>query len=144
MFNKEEYIKEVTNYSERAERAQGDEELLETILNEMGKYQCKQMTMFYEEYREKADSKAKRDICDMLDFLIRFSTVGIVTHSYMTKAEAQAVLDEALSKSSMIAPMLTDNCEIYQDEDGWVLDLQFYLDFVPYAIGFEYYGCFNG
>ena len=99
--------------------------------------------MFYEEYREKADSKAKRDICDMLDFLIKFSTVGSVTHSYMTKAEAQAVLDEALSKDSMIAPMLTDNCEIYQDEDGWVLDLQFYLDFVPYAIGFEYYS-FNG
>ena len=112
-------------------------ELAKKDLDETYEYQSKEMNKFLEEYRKEADSEAKKDICEILRDLIGFSESGSVLRWYDSKAEAQAVYDEIFSEYSPVAPMLSEDCELYKDGEEWVVSLMFYGDYVPGWDGFK-------
>lgn len=112
-------------------------ELSKKDLDETYEYQSREMNKFLEEYRKEADSKAKKDICKILRDLIGFSENGSVFRWYDSKAEAQAVYDEILSKYCPVSPMLSDDCDLYKDGEEWVISLMFYGDYVPDWDGFK-------
>lgn len=112
-------------------------ELAEKDLDETYEYQSREMNKFLEEYRKEADSKAKKDICEIIESIIAWSESGSVVRWYDSKAEAQAVYDEILSEYSPVAPMLTEDYDLYKDGEKWVVSLMFYGDYVPGWEGFE-------
>lgn len=112
-------------------------ELVEKDLDEAYEYQSREMNKFLEEYRKEADSKAKKDICEIIESVIAWSENGSVNLWFETKGEAQAVYDEILSEYSPVAPMLSEDCDLYKEGEGWVVSLMFYGDYVPGWDGFE-------
>lgn len=112
-------------------------ELVEKDLDEAYEYQSREMNKFLEEYRKEADSKAKKDICEIIESVIAWSENGSVNLWFETKGEAQAVYDEILSEHSPVAPMLSEDCDLYKDGEEWVVSLMFYGDYVPGWDGFE-------
>lgn len=106
-------------------------------LDETYKYQITEMSKFLEKYKDEIDSKAKEDIYKILNDMVYFSTNGNVNWYYDSKAEAQAVYDEILSEYSPVAPMLSEDCDLYKDGEEWVVSLMFYGDYVPGWDGFE-------
>lgn len=112
-------------------------ELVEKDLDEAYEYQSREMNKFLEEYRKEADSKAKKDICEIIESVIAWSENGSVNLWFETKGEAQAVYDEILSEYSPVAPMLSEDCDLYKDGEEWVVSLMFYGDYVPGWDGFE-------
>ena len=98
------------------------------ILTEISEYQYTEMTKYLEEYKAKADTRAKEVICEMLEYAISKSVSGSSIVSNLTKDEAEAVDDILWDE---VGDLLAE-ADIYEKKDGtWCLDCILCGNYVP-------------
>ena len=118
----EEYDKKMEWYSENI--TPDNEELLE----EMFQFQTKYMTEVLMKLRNKADTKAKEVVCNILEYAINNSTSGNAIEFVETEELANEV-DEIIDE--MIGDYMLDAPQIYEENGEWAIDCMFGGNFVP-------------
>lgn len=131
IFNLEAYNAKMKEFSEKLNKriANADYKTdYKDILTEISEYQYTEMTKYLEEYKAKADTRAKEVICEMLEYAISKSVSGSSIVSNLTKDEAEAVDDILWDE---VGDLLAE-ADIYQKKDGtWCLDCIICGNYVP-------------
>lgn len=130
-FSLEAYNAKMNEFSEKLNKriANADYKTdYEDILTDISKYQYTEMTKYLEEYKAKADTRAKEVICEMLEYAISKSVSGSSIVSNLTKDEAEAVDDILWDE---VGDLLAE-ADIYETKDGtWSLDCILCGNYVP-------------
>lgn len=121
-----EYIEKMDKYSEYYKDSQTEE-----LYDEIGKFQQAFMNEVLNNYN--ADTQAKEYIRELLDYAINRSVSGNAIVSVPTKELADEI-DNIIYDE--IGDYLLDDVQIYQECDGWAVDVMFGGYFVPFWDGF--------
>jgi glutamyl-tRNA reductase len=127
-FDITEYDKKMREYRERLDANYTDE-----LYEEVSQFQEKEMTKMLEEYRKTIDEPAKEVIANLVQYAINISESGNAIESVETEEEANRI-DEILWDE--IGDLLLD-CEIYEEDGEWNIDVMFGGYYVPYWDGWR-------
>jgi hypothetical protein len=127
-FDITEYDKKMREYRERLDANYTDE-----LYEEVSQFQEKEMTKMLEEYRKTIDEPAKEVIANLVQYAINISVSGNAIESVETEEEANRI-DEILWDE--IGDLLLD-CEIYEEDGEWNIDVMFGGYYVPYWDGWR-------
>lgn len=127
-FDVTEYDKKMRDYRERLDANYTDE-----LYEEVSQFQEKEMTKMLEEYRKTIDEPAKEVIANLVQYATNISESGNAIESVETEEEANRI-DEILWDE--IGDLLLD-CEIYEEDGEWNIDVMFGGYYVPYWDGWR-------
>ena len=125
----DEYNNKISEYGEELRNLYGDK--WDKFYEEVSKFQQVYMENVLDEYQKKIDCKAKEHIFDLMCYAVRMSETGnsIV---YVETKEIADEIDNIIWKE--IGDYLLD-CEIYEEDNRWVIDCMFCGSYVPYWDG---------
>ena len=129
MMTIEEYDKQMEIYAEQLKETDEDDPLYE----EVSEFQRKYMNQVLNELEKKInESEAMQAVYDLLEYAITQSQSGSSVIHGLSKETAYE-FDEIYDQ--YIGEYILDAVEIYEEEDGWVLDAMFAGNYVPYWNG---------
>lgn len=127
-FNTDLYNSELKKYQSKMRNASSEDEFDE-IFTEYNDYKRRVMERYCDEYTANAKSGLEYTISDLLRYAVYESVSGNSTTEVLTKEAAYNVKEKICEE--LIPDMILD-CEVYENENGWVIDVMFAGNYIPY------------